>query len=452
MCLSAMEPKSSALLITLLLITYPINISYCVSPQSPESSPLPSSPSRPSPSPSVHSELEPKQLQALHSFNISTAKDPCFEPSLHNATLCNSQKPFRHLVSLRLLNCSDDVEMSLTALKSLSTLQNLEFLNCPIPPVQFPDELIASLRSFTCANSLRKLTDVWLSRLRNLTDLTISQVIVKTRRPSIILGNMKKLRSVTISNTNLTGILPKKWPLNLTHFDLSGNRLKGNVPTSLTLLSDLKFLNFSSNSLTGELPSSLGDLLSLRNLSFASNSLSGPIPESMLEIPGLLHLDLSSNHFNGTIPKFLTEMKELKYLNLENNNFHGVIPFNGSFIKKLAVFKVGGNSNLCYNHSIVSSKLKLGIAPCDKDGLPVSPPSDSLYNSFGSSDDSSKDDSLFLHQALNESSPHSQAPAPAPPMRDNRHELSKIVLGVAIGLSSIVFLIVFLVLLSKWCG
>ncbi|XP_042484750.1 receptor-like protein 51 [Macadamia integrifolia] len=467
-----MDHKHSALLITLFLITYPINI-YCFSPHSPLSSPspdkspikthspskpsrlspspsLPSSPSNPSTSLSIHSELEPKQSQALRSFNISTTKDPCFQPSPHNATLCNSEKPFRHLISLRLLNCSDNVEMSTTTFKSLNTLQHLEFLNCPVSPFHFPDELIASLRSFTCVNSLRQLTGVWFSRLKNLTDLTVSQVMVNTPRPSIILGNMKNLRSVTISNTNLTGTLPKTWNLNITHIDLSGNRLKGNVPNSLTLLSDLEFLNLSSNALTGELPSSLGDLITLRILSFASNSLSGSIPESILKIPGLLHLDLSSNHFNGTIPKFLTEMKELKYLNLENNNFHGVIPFNGSFIKRLAVFMVGGNSNLCYNQSIVPSKLKLGIAPCDKDGLPGSPLPDSLLDLSLSSDDSSSVD----NKVGNESSHKAQTPAaaPAPVKRDSRHELSKIVLGVAIGLSSIVFLIVFLVFLSKWCG
>lgn len=36
--------------------------------------------------------------------------------------------------------------------------------------------------------------------------------------------------------------------------------------------------------------------------------------------------------------------------------------------------------------------------------------------------------------------------------QDHHHGPSKVVLGVAIGLSSIVFLIIFLILLSKWCG
>ena len=94
----------------------------------------------------------------------------------------------------------------------------------------------------------------------------------------------------------------------------------------------------------------------------------------MAAIPSLIHLDLGSNKLNGTIPKFIADMKSLKYLNLEKNNFNGVMPFNASFIKRLVLFKIGSNTNLCYNHSTISPKVKLGIAPCDKHGLPLSPP------------------------------------------------------------------------------
>ncbi|OVA15176.1 Leucine rich repeat 4 [Macleaya cordata] len=440
-----MAPNPQILLILLpLLLSYTLTISSLSSPSppliSPTKSPTSTSPSS-SPSSSSRSTLDPKQLIALESLNIPTSKDPCFQPSLHNATLCNSDKPFRHLISLRLINCSDDVQISTTALKSLTTLQDFQFINCPIPTVHFPSDLISNLRSFTCIKSLKKLTGVWLGRLRNLTDLTVSDVSISASGPLIILGNLKKLKSVKISHANLTGYLPKKWHLNITHIDLSNNRLKGKVPSSLTLLSDLQLLNLSSNTLSGEIPESFGDLISLQNVSFSSNSMSGPIPDSMSEIPSLVHLDLSSNQFNGTIPKFISGMKNLKYLNLENNNFRGVLPFNGSVIKRLEVFKVGGNSNLCFNHTTVSSKLKLGIARCDKDGLPVPPPpdrsSDSGFGDDGDSSDDTADDNASDNSDQKDT---------------HRHGPSKVVLGVAIGLSSLVFLIVFLVLLSKWCG
>ncbi|WJX26818.1 Receptor-like protein 51 [Trifolium repens] len=350
--------------------------------------PTPSTTSPPSSPSSSKSTLDPKQITALQSLNIPTSKDPCSQPSLHNATICDSSKPFRHLISLTLSNCSSYVSLSFTALKSLSTLHSLNLINCPISPIHFPQELISSLKSFTCINSLRKISGVWLSQLQNLTDLTVSNVQVKASGPYVILSHMNYLKSLTISHANLTGFLPGHIHSNLTHFDFSGNQLKGNIPFSITMLDSLESLNLSSNLLTGEIPSSIGDLISLKNLSLASNSFSGSIPDSFSAIPSLVHLDLSSNQLNGSIPKFISQMKNIKYLNLANNNLHGVVPFNVSFLKGLEVFKLDGNSNLCYNRSVLSSKLKLGISHCDKYGMPVSPPP----AKDSSADDSSDDD------------------------------------------------------------
>nr|XP_027105574.1 receptor-like protein 51 isoform X2 [Coffea arabica] len=401
----------------------------------PASSPTPAKPTPSTPTPTSASLLDPKQVRALQSLNIPTGKNPC--SPLHNSTMiCDSSKPFRHLVSLTLANCSDDVALSLTALKTLSTLTSFKFIDCPISPIRFPSELTSNLHSFTCINSLKKLTGVWLSRLLNVTDLTVSHVTVIASGPAIILGSMKNLRSVTISHTNLTGFLQKHWHPNLTHLDLSGNQLKGKIPSSLNVMENLLVLNLSSNSLDGEIPPGIGDLTSLQNLSLASNSLSGSIPDSIAAMPDLVHLDLGSNQLNGTVPKFVSDLKKLKYLNLENNSFHGVLPFNASFLKKLEVFKIGSNDNLCYNHSSFAVKVKMGIAPCDKHGLPMSPPP-AKDSSLESSSDSSDD---------NDNSGDN-----ASPNRDHHGGTSKVVLGVAIGLSSIVFLIIFLVLLSKCC-
>ncbi|XWS12493.1 hypothetical protein CRYUN_Cryun37aG0093800 [Craigia yunnanensis] len=318
---------------------------------SPTSSPTPPTTETPSSSPST---LDPKQIEALQSLNIPTTRDPCIQPSPHNATICDTSKPFRHLISLHLSNCSSDLSLSFTALKSLSSLHSLSFTNCHASPIRFPSDLSLSLTSFSCIHSLRRLSGVWLSRFVNLTDLTVSYTPVNTSGLYVIIGNMHKLKTVTISHANLTGSLPRHVHLNLTHIDLSDNKLKGKIPTSLALLEDLEFLNLSSNGLNGEIPTEFGDLISLKNVSLASNSFSGSIPDSMSAIPGLVHVDLSNNQLNGTVPRFFSELKGLKVLNLENNELHGVLPFNASFIKRLAVFKVGGNGNLCYNHSVLS--------------------------------------------------------------------------------------------------
>ncbi|URE29072.1 Leucine Rich Repeat [Musa troglodytarum] len=398
--------------------------------------------SRSDPAAAAHgSTLDPRQLTALQSMGFPTVGDPCAAPSPRdNATACDDNAPFRHLVSLRLANCSPDLDLTTTALHALSTLRSLAFLRCPIPaPRYLPSDLVASLRSFSCAASLRRLTGVWLSRLQNLTDLTVIGVPVAASGPAIILSHMRHLRSASIASTNLSGSVPHHWhALDLVHLNLSSNHLKGPIPSSISVLGSLQTLDLSSNALSGTLPDSIGDLAALRSASFAHNSLSGPIPVSMSQLTLLVHLDLSSNQFNGSIPKSLSKLKGLKFLNLENNNFQGVLPFDASFLQKLEVFKVGGNSNLCYNHTLLSHKLKLGIAPCDKYGLPVSPPPNRSTRADTSdySDDDGGDD----------------VGADRKSSGGGHHGPSKLVLGVAIGLSCFFFLVIFLVCLSKLCG
>ncbi|VFQ94284.1 unnamed protein product [Cuscuta campestris] len=421
--------------LTLILLLFPTaTSSSTISPAS-----APSAGVEPPPPVISTSTLDPKQLRALQSLNLPTGKDPC-SPLHSSVTVCDGSDPFRHLISLKLSNCSDDVALSLTALKSLSTLTDLEFVDCPISPIRFPSELASNLRSFTAVNSLKKLTGVWLGRLQSLSELNVSRVPIKASGPFVILNSIKNLKSLTISQANLTGFLPRHWNPNLTYIDLSGNSLRGRIPSSLTELETLEILNLSSNSLNGTIPTSFGDLNSLKNVSLSSNSLSGPIPDSLAAIPGLVHLDLGSNQLNGTIPKFLSEMKGLKFLNLENNNFQGIFPFNASFIKRLSVLKIGENSNLCYNHTtLMSSKLKLGIAPCDKHGLPMSPPSSSITSGSNDNDDGDNGDDDDDNDDGDEPRHHSHGP-------------SKLFIGFAIFLSAILFVIVFMILcLCRGC-
>ncbi|CAH8383531.1 unnamed protein product [Eruca vesicaria subsp. sativa] len=422
-----MKPLSPSLPLLLLLLSSTTFAAPSLSPTpSPTISPTPHTSSSP---------LDPKHLKALESLNIPTSKNPCdhHRPSSTVVVTCDTSSPFRLVTSLSFTNCSTSLSISSASLKSLSpSLTSLSFLNCPSlsPPPRLPN----SLHSFSATSSFRKpLSGVYLARLVNLTDLTVSSSSVSTSGLFVILGNMDKIVSLTISHANLSGNIPKSLHSNLTFIDLSHNLIKGSIPTSITQLSNLKSLNLSSNSISGEIPDSIGDLISLKNLSLSSNKLSGPIPDSISSIPDLTHLDLSGNQLNGTVPRFISNMKSLKHLNLANNDFRGVLPFNASFLKRLEVFKVGGNSDLCYNHTVLSSKkMKLGIAMCDKHGLPLSPPpqkedSSSDYD-YGSEDETSVK------------------------KKEESHGPNKVVLGVAIGLASLVFLIIFLILCAKWCG
>ncbi|KAF8092938.1 hypothetical protein N665_0395s0003 [Sinapis alba] len=381
------------------------------------------------------SPLDPKQLKAIKI--LTTTKDPCNNNNNHSSSTtitCDDASPFRHITSLSFTNCS--LSLPSKALKPLSkSLHSLSFLNCP--SLSPPKHLPISLHSFSAVSSFHRhgLSGVYLARLVNLTNLSIISVPISASGLYVILGNMPNITSLTISSSNLPGKIPKAFHSNLTYIDLSNNVLRGSLRPSITLLSNLKSLNLSRNSLSGEIPDNIGDLTFLTNFSLASNRFSGPVPGSVSSLLELTHLDLSGNQLNGVVPSFFSGMKSLKHLNLADNSLHGVLPFNESFITKLEFFQVRGNSGLCYNHTVLSWKLNLGIAPCDKYGLPLS-----------SSPPQKEEDST----SEEEEEDYDDDGGDGDSKKEEKHGSNKIVLGVAIGLSSLVFLIVFLILLAKW--
>ncbi|KAF8413162.1 hypothetical protein HHK36_001137 [Tetracentron sinense] len=84
--------------------------------------------------------------------------------------------------------------------------------------------------------------------------------------------------------------------------DLSSNNLSGVIPSELSHLSALEFLNLSRNHLEGKIPKKIGDMTLLESLDLSGNHLSGEIPQSMSNLSFLAHLDLSYNSLSGAIP------------------------------------------------------------------------------------------------------------------------------------------------------
>lgn len=89
----------------------------------------------------------------------------------------------------------------------------------------------------------------------------------------------------------------------VTEMDLSSNFLTGEIPTEISNLHSLKFLNLSWNHLSGSIPKDIGDLKFLESLDFSWNQLTGTIPSSITNLMSLNSLNLSSNHLSGAIPK-----------------------------------------------------------------------------------------------------------------------------------------------------
>ncbi|KAL5220248.1 hypothetical protein ABZP36_024961 [Zizania latifolia] len=386
--------------------------------------------------------LDPQQLLALRALGLRAHRaDPCDADGPVGAVSCDAGLPFRRVTSLVLANCSDHTSVSAGALEALApSLRVLAFSDCLAAPPRLlpPEQLAAGLRAFSCTASLRRLSAVWLSHLENLTELTIADTPLTTGSASelaVVVSHMDHLTRLILSNANLSGFLPHHWHCpNLTHLDLSRNRITGSIPDTLTLLSGITHLNLSSNDLNGKIPISIGDLISLTTVDLSNNSISGGIPDTVSTLPELEVLNLGSNRLNGSIPPFLAEMRGLKELNLEGNDFDGIVPFTAKFLSRLRVFKAAGNTKLCYNRSVLSAEVAVGVAPCDKYGFPVMPPPATARSERSADYDDGAADG--------------EADGGA----DARGGPSVAVLGVAIGLSCLAFAVILLVCLCKVCG
>ncbi|PRQ18575.1 putative non-specific serine/threonine protein kinase [Rosa chinensis] len=84
--------------------------------------------------------------------------------------------------------------------------------------------------------------------------------------------------------------------------DISSNYLVGEIPESITRLTNLISLNLSRNNLTGKLPENFGNMQKLESLDLSRNQISGHIPTSFSSLHFLGVLDLSNNQLSGRIP------------------------------------------------------------------------------------------------------------------------------------------------------
>ena len=101
--------------------------------------------------------------------------------------------------------------------------------------------------------------------------------------------------------------------LSLNHFGL-----RGDIPSSLADLSNLRGLHLAYSYLTGSIPGTLGDLTNLEWLWLENNQLSGGIPASLGKLTALKGLYLQNNEaMSGSLPGALTGMTSLNTLRLD---------------------------------------------------------------------------------------------------------------------------------------
>ncbi|KAD6455167.1 hypothetical protein E3N88_09873 [Mikania micrantha] len=160
------------------------------------------------------------------------------------------------------------------------------------------------------------------------------------------------LWSDIVSQYRISGIIPLE-PLNPV-FDQFETRdeiqfTTKNNPLSYKgfILDYMSGLDLSSNKLTGEIPEELGMLTHILALNLSHNKLSGPIPVSFSNLSQIESLDLSSNSLSGKVPSELIQLTKLEAFYVSYNNLSGRLPERKAQFGTFGKESYEGNPLLC---------------------------------------------------------------------------------------------------------
>ncbi|XP_010068966.2 receptor-like protein EIX2 [Eucalyptus grandis] len=172
-----------------------------------------------------------------------------------------------------------------------------------------------------------------IGKMTTLINFDLSWNLVGGGIPSAI-GSLCSLVKFDLSSNNLTGTLPEilqrgsetcdslsSLP-NLRYLTLTGNRLRGYLPSWVGQLKHLEELTLDYNFLEGPIPSSLGTLKNLTVLKLGGNQLNGTLPLDLGQLSELDVLDVSFNHLSGTLSEeHFANLRKMKTLDLQSNSF-----------------------------------------------------------------------------------------------------------------------------------
>ncbi|KAM3394101.1 hypothetical protein P3S68_003103 [Capsicum galapagoense] len=177
--------------------------------------------------------------------------------------------------------------------------------------------------------------------------------------------NISSIEIIAFTGNSLSGNLPNGLfnclPI-LKKLYLSGNKLVGHMPTSLSNGSQLKILSLSKNEFDGPIhseigrlsslqqlylgiiPQEIGNLANLMELSMEVNQITGSVPISIFNISVLQVLSQWGNNINGLLPRDIGNLTKMQFLYLQENRFSGEIPNEISNLVELEKLNLQFNS------------------------------------------------------------------------------------------------------------
>nr|XP_027077076.1 receptor-like protein 9DC3 [Coffea arabica] len=187
-----------------------------------------------------------------------------------------------------------------------------------------------------------------ISHLSNLVSLDLSHNEFLRYEPSnfeAMLQNLTHLRELSLSRVDISSELRVNFSSSLTYLDLRDTRVRGNLPSNVFHLPNMRVLLLGgSENLIVSLPQlncSISN--SLRQLSLSHTNFSVALPDLIGCIGSLNSLDLSYCQISGAIPESIGNLTQLTELSLDFNDLRGKIPDKFSISQKISRLLLSNN-------------------------------------------------------------------------------------------------------------
>ncbi|KAF5183121.1 Leucine-rich repeat receptor protein kinase ems1 [Thalictrum thalictroides] len=226
------------------------------------------------------------------------------------------------------VSCSSGYGKRVTSISLYGQLDNPKsFLSGTISPS------LSKIRYLTdiSLTNLRNITGTFPTFLYNLPDLSI--VYIENNKLSgplpVDIGKLFRLFAFGVSGNRFTGSIPSSISqlTKLSQLKLDGNLFTGQIPDGIREMKNLTYLNLEKNQFSGKIPDFFTSLTDLRILSLGYNKLTGELPPTLSALAPLLRfLEISHNVLTGKIPDYLSNFQQLDTLDLSSNQLTGTVP------------------------------------------------------------------------------------------------------------------------------